>query len=125
MMAEQFESFNLINFSDWDKNSSIGNKIGSRSIVKKLNYKNQKSKLGELFRKFDMLLFLKAVKGVMFIKCMIAKIEVCKQLYILELEQGTDVYLHQELCVDQYPVSYRYYDFILNYSLEALSQLMN
>jgi hypothetical protein len=125
MMAEQFESFNLINFSDWDKNSSIGNKIGSRSIVKKLNYKNQKSKLGELLRKFDMLLFLKAVKGVMFIKCMIAKIEVCKQLYILELEQGTDVYLHQELCVDQYPSSYHYYDFILNYSLEALSQLMN
>jgi hypothetical protein len=124
-MAEQFESFNLINFSDWDKNSSIGNKIGSRSIVKKLNYKNQKSKLGELLRKFDMLLFLKAVKGVMFIKCMIAKIEVCKQLYILELEQGTDVYLHQELCVDQYPSSYHYYDFILNYSLEALSQLMN
>ena len=72
-----------------------------------------------------MLLFLKAVKGVMFIKCMIAKIEVCKQLYILELEQGADVYLNQELCVDQYPLSYQYYDFILNYSLNELSHLMS
>ena len=101
------------------------NKIGSRSLVKRLNYKNKKSKLGEQYRKFDMLLFLKAVKGVMFIKCLIAKIEVCKQLYILELEQGSDVYLHRELCIDNYPLSYQYYDFILNYSLSALSELMN
>lgn len=52
---------------------------------------------GELYRKLDMLMYLKALKGVLFIKTKLQQIELAKQLFMLDLEQGFEVVIHREL----------------------------
>jgi hypothetical protein len=62
-----------------------------------LKYKHNKAMAGELYRKLDMLMYLKALKGVLFIKTKLQQIELAKQLFMLDLEQGFEVVIHREL----------------------------
>lgn len=48
-----------------------------------------------------------------FIKCSLLRIDLIKQKFILELEQGQEVFIPSELSCDSYPVSFRYYDPII------------
>ena len=50
---------------------------------------------------------------VFFIKCSLLRIKLIKEKFILELEQGQEVYIPKELSCDSYPVSFRYYDPII------------
>ena len=117
MMALTQQGFNLINYSTWGKEKEQSS--GMNSFLK---YKHNKAMAGELYRKLDMLLYLKALKGVLFIKTKLMQIEIAKQLFILDLEQGFEVVIHRELRNKNYPMSYRYYDFIINYALKNISR---
>lgn len=40
---------------------------------------------------------LRFVQGLLFIKCALRKIDITKKLFILDLEQGSEVYLNNVL----------------------------
>ena len=42
-------------------------------------------------------------------------------MFLAEIEQGMEVYIPDDLRVDKYPKSYRYYDFILRLIQETIS----
>ena len=63
MMALTQQGFNLINYSKWGKEKTLSS--GMNNILK---YKHNKAMVGELYRKLDMLMYLKSLKGMLFIK---------------------------------------------------------
>lgn len=46
----------------------------------------------------------------MLIKTLISKIQVAKQIFILEIEQGQEAYIPNELSNDNLPSSFWFYD---------------
>ena len=44
-----------------------------------------------------------------------------KELFILEMEQGSEVFIPHRLSQDQLPMSYKYYDPIMNIILQQQS----
>ena len=58
---------------------------------------------------------------ILFIKCALMKIQVAKELFVLEVEQGHEAYVPNELAVEYLPLSFRFYDAILIYVQELVS----
>lgn len=58
---------------------------------------------------------------VFFIKCSLLRIQLIKSKFILELEQGQEVFIPQELSCDSYPTSFRYYDPIIQMTNHLMS----
>ena len=50
---------------------------------------------------------------IFFIKASLKRVQLIKEKFILELEQGQEVFIPSELSCDKYPVSFRYYDPII------------
>lgn len=60
--------------------------------------------------------FILGVGGLVddfYLKAIILKTELQKQLFVLELEQGQEVYIPNELSCDSYPQGFRFYDPII------------
>lgn len=60
-----------------------------------------------------MMMDMKIINGLMYIEAARKKIEISKELLILELEQGEEALIYSELSQDHLPYSFRYYDSIL------------
>ena len=86
-----------------------------------IEYKKQKYIQNALFEKIKLVLNLKAVDRILYIKLLLKKIELAKSLFILEIEQGEEVYIPPELSIHQFPLSYRSYDSILNFTSSSVS----
>ena len=56
-----------------------------------------------------------------FIKAFLTKIELVKQLFVLEVEQATIVSIPDDLSQSDLPLSFRYYDPILSHVDQRLS----
>jgi len=87
-----------------------------------IEFKKNRHSLSAKFERIKLILNLKAVDKVLFIKLLLKKIELAKEIFILEIEQGQEVFIPAELSIDQYPMSFRFYDMILNFTKEAVSQ---
>jgi hypothetical protein len=70
-----------------------------------------------------MLLLMNSVHGVLFIKCKLHMIKLAKEIFILDLEYFNEVFIHIELQNRNYPLSMRFYDFIINYALQSIDVL--
>ena len=64
------------------------------------------------------LTLMKSVDGILFIKLKLKQIMLKKELFLLDVEQGDEVLIPHELSMEQFPLSFWYYDFILNYLTE-------
>lgn len=53
---------------------------------------------------------MKAIHGVLLVKALISKIQVAKQIFILEIERGQEAYIPNELSNDWLPSSFWFYD---------------
>ena len=62
-----------------------------------MKFKHRKSTITEKYRKLDMLLFLKAFQGILFIKAKLQMIQYAKNIFILDLEQGQEAFILKEL----------------------------
>ena len=51
---------------------------------------------------------------ILYIKVALLKVKISRTLFILDIEQGEEVYVPQELSQNQLPINYRFYDSILN-----------
>jgi hypothetical protein len=56
---------------------------------------------------------MKLINGPRFIESILKKIELVKDLFLMDLELGDEVIIPRELSQDLLPYSYRYYDYIL------------
>ena len=50
---------------------------------------------------------------IFFIKLLMYKVQMIRQLFVLELEQGQESYIPRELSHDSLPYSFRFYDPII------------
>lgn len=56
---------------------------------------------------------MKLIGGLIYVQAMLKRIQIAKDLMIIELEQGNEVLISKELSQDDLPLSFRYYDSIL------------
>ena len=63
------------------------------------------------------------ISGEIFVKSIINKIELLKELLLLDIQFGIAVHLCDELNMNQLPLSFRYYDPILRIILKKLNPL--
>ena len=56
---------------------------------------------------------LNLMSGRLFIKTILRRIELSKDLFISEIELGKEVFVSQDLSQDQLPYSFRYYDSLI------------
>ena len=69
--------------------------------------------------------FMLGVGGLVddfFLMAVIKKIELQKAMFVLELEQGQEVYIPNELSCDSYPQGFRFYDPIIQIVNHLFSQ---
>lgn len=53
---------------------------------------------------------MKCLKGMLFIKGLLAKIEFSKKLFVISIQEGGEVNINQDLTQSKLPLSYRFYD---------------
>ena len=65
---------------------------------------------------------LKALKGVIMLNAMLKKIQLQKELFVLDIEDGNEIYIPSSLTQDRLPYSFRFYDPILALVNENISE---
>jgi hypothetical protein len=60
-----------------------------------------------------MMMDMKLISGLLYIDAIRKRIEIAKELLILEIEQGNETLINKELSQDGLPSSFRYYDSVL------------
>ena len=60
-----------------------------------------------------MMINMKLITGPRFIETILKKLELVKELFLMDLEITEEVLIPKELSQDMLPYSYRYYDYIL------------
>lgn len=68
-----------------------------------------------------MLMFIGALDRILFIKLRLKQYQLAKELFVLELEQGHEVYIPEILQNSSLPQSYKYYDFLSKYIQDQVS----
>ena len=64
--------------------------------------------------KLQLSMSMKMFSDYFFVKAFLIKIELAKQLFVLDVEQGTEVSIPDDLCQRDLPWSFRFYDPILS-----------
>ena len=122
-MYRNLHLYNLIEYSIWD--SEDKNRIELLEKNKNITIlgKHLKSLKYEQIRKLSMLINLKAVRKMLFIKIKLKVISLAKEIFILDINLGNKIYVPKEININKFPSSYRYYDFILQFIQEYISIL--
>ena len=79
-----------------------------------VHYKFEKYKLTKESERLKLLLKLNMASGPVYIICLLRIIAIEKEIFVLEIERGTEVKIPRLLSVYQYPHSFRFYDAIIN-----------
>ena len=66
-----------------------------------------------LYYKLNLLIKLRLLEGPLFIYTLKELIELKKQMFVLELEKGTEVSVPRELNMEELPMSYHFYNCLL------------
>jgi hypothetical protein len=66
---------------------------------------------------------MKLFHGPLFIKTCLKKKQICKELFTLRLEDGSEVFIPKDLSLDFLPSSFRYYDPLLQIVQQNLKPL--
>ena len=80
-----------------------------------INYKEA------LNHKLSMIINLKLIHGIHYLKTVLKKKEISRELFILSMEDGSEVYIPKDLSQDHLPISFRYYDHLLACAQEGIS----
>ena len=88
-----------MNFTNWDYQNAKVPRF-SQTQISKVQYKYTKSIKSELARKINFLTKIKSVDGILFIKLKLKLIQLRKEIFLLEIEQGEEVLIPQELSMN-------------------------
>lgn len=69
-----------------------------------------------------MMINMNLIRGPRYIEALLLRLAIVKDLFLMELEQGVEVFIPTELSQDQLPSSYRYYDHILQLISEKMTE---
>lgn len=58
---------------------------------------------------------------MLFIRAVVQKIELTKQLFVMEIQEGQDVHIPYDLAQRQLPLSYRYYDPLIQIAQDRMA----
>ena len=72
--------------------------------------------------KLDLVIGCKSLRGIMFVVALKDKIKTVKELFMMEIEDGIPTLIPKELSIENYPLSYRFYDPIIAIVKENLSK---
>jgi hypothetical protein len=72
----------------------------TKNYKKMIEYKKSKYIQNALFEKIKLVLNLKAVSKILYIKLLLKKIDLAKSLFILEIEQGEEVFIPPEISIN-------------------------
>ena len=75
-------------------------------ITLKLNRATKEMNL----RKILVILGQKCIQPVLFVRLVLKRIELKKDLFLFDIEQGQEVFISNDLSQSSYPLSFRYYD---------------
>ena len=78
-----------------------------------IKYKFAKRSRELAYDKIKLLMSMGLVSGGIYAKCILFKIKLAKELMILDIEQGKEFHLKDDLSQDHLPSSFRYYDSII------------
>jgi hypothetical protein len=84
-----------------------------RSGRVKLQMKFKRMQMTSQLTKVKFMLGVGGLTDLFYLKAVLRKIELQKKMFVLELEQGQEVYIPNELSCDTYPQGFRYYDPII------------
>ena len=65
---------------------------------------------------------MKFCQGLLYIRLILKKKECVKLQFVKELELGVAVYIPEEISIDSMPMSYQYYDSLLIYAKDNISE---
>lgn len=77
-------------------------------------YKFSKKSRDQMYNKLDLLLSLRLFGGLLFLRLMLYKIQLAKEIFMIELELGKEVFVPKDMSQSKLPLSFRYYDPIIN-----------
>ena len=76
------------------------------------------------YNQIKLLISFNCLKGIHYVRAALMKLKLAKEIFILDMEQGREIYIPDELCIESYPESFRYYDCIIRLVRSALSDDM-
>lgn len=79
----------------------------------KLRFKFRKKVLDEQLMRLKFILSIGGLSDIFYIIATLKKYEIVKELFVLELELGQEVFIPTILSCDKYPLSFRFYDPII------------
>ena len=68
-----------------------------------------------------MILGLRLFRGHIFIHLLLKLIEITNELFVIEIETGDEIFIPKMISIDQYPMSFHYYDPIMHIIQEKMS----
>mmetsp|Transcript_14114 Transcript_14114/g.21992 ORF Transcript_14114/g.21992 Transcript_14114/m.21992 type:complete len:146 (-) Transcript_14114:533-970(-) len=66
-----------------------------------------------IYNKINLVIGLKAIRGLVFLRVLLKKIELARELFLMDIEEGLEVFIPKDLSQDHLPYSFRYYDPII------------
>ena len=84
-----------------------------RSIKGSTAFKLRRQMLSEMVSKMNLVVRMRMVPDIFFIKVLLMKIELTKRLFVLDIEQGMETIIADDLSQSDLPASFRYYDSVL------------
>ena len=94
-----------------------------KTIKKRLEFKFERNNRVDQYLRLKLVLSLGAVRGEFLIKIFLRIINLAKEIFVLNIEQGQEVFIPLELTQDNYPHSFRFYDPILQLIQENCTQV--
>lgn len=91
-------------------------------MEKMLKFKFQRGNLRKQFSTLKMLISIKAFSGIFMIMAILKRIEISKKIFIIDIEQGQEVFIPGDLQQNKLPMTFRYFDPILQYIQESISK---
>jgi hypothetical protein len=64
---------------------------------------------------------MKSLKGILYVIALKKKIQTVRELFMMDIEDGLDTFIPKDLSQDTLPLSFRYYDSIIAFIIENLS----
>ena len=74
-----------------------------------------------MHNKIALLEKLKILKGPLYIQVKLKRIEIARDLFMIDVETGREVFIRKSLSQQDLPMSYRYYDSIFNFIQNRMS----
>lgn len=78
--------------------------------------------LQRIIERLNIILNMKFCQGLLYIRLILKKKECVKMKFVKELERGMAVYIPEEISIDSLPMSYQYYDSLLIYAKDNISE---